>query len=165
MLLAYILLFGCGGHTYDNKNTPIAISQFEKKDLFTKAIIDNETIKGKYTLIDLWGSWCGPCVDGIPDLVEIHQQYGDRLNILSIANDKPKDLPHLKKLIQEKGMSWMHVWENMELPLSERLTGQLNPDYYPTIIVLDPHAREIYRVSGGYFLMSKIKKKLSELNI
>lgn len=45
--------------------------------------------KGKYVLIDFWGSWCGPCIANIPALNQIIKDYSnDSIQIVSISLDK-----------------------------------------------------------------------------
>ncbi len=49
--------------------------------------------KGKAVMINLWATWCGPCVDEFPDLVKLAQNYADRgLVVLGVSVDDPEDL-------------------------------------------------------------------------
>lgn len=57
-------------------------------------------IKGKYILLDFWGSWCGPCRAENPKLVKIYNQFKDKgFNILGVAaeTDKKAWLEAIKK--------------------------------------------------------------------
>lgn len=72
--------------------------------------------KGKYTLIDFWASWCGPCRKENPALVKVYQKYKDKnFAILGVSLDD--DLLKWKNAIAADGLSWKHVsdlkgWEN-----------------------------------------------------
>ncbi len=44
--------------------------------------------KGKYMLIDFWGTWCGPCIANIPALNQFIKDYGDSIHIISVSLDK-----------------------------------------------------------------------------
>lgn len=63
---------------------------------------------GKYTLIDFWASWCGPCRKENPNVVKAFQAYHDKgLNIISVSLDSKADA--WKQAIAKDGMPWYHV--------------------------------------------------------
>jgi len=59
--------------------------------------------KGKVVLLNLWATWCPPCVASYPDLVKISRKYASQgLDVLSVSVDDPaalntKVVPFLKK--------------------------------------------------------------------
>lgn len=66
--------------------------------------------KGKYTLIDIWATWCGPCVGEMGNLHSAFEQFKDKnFTILSISFD---DSPEKVKKFREKKwkMPWNHAF-------------------------------------------------------
>jgi thiol-disulfide isomerase/thioredoxin len=46
---------------------------------------------GKLRLINLWATWCGPCVNELPELVKIGRRYANRgFDMITISTDDPK---------------------------------------------------------------------------
>lgn len=43
---------------------------------------------GKTVLLNLWATWCGPCVEEMPSLDRLQQQLGTRLTILAVSEDQ-----------------------------------------------------------------------------
>jgi len=44
-------------------------------------------IKGKYVLVDIWATWCGPCRKVIPEMNEWQAKFNDKLVIIGISNE------------------------------------------------------------------------------
>jgi thiol-disulfide isomerase/thioredoxin len=48
--------------------------------------------KGNVILVDFWATWCGPCRQSFPHLVDAHKKYvGNGLVCMSVSLDQPKD--------------------------------------------------------------------------
>lgn len=70
--------------------------------------LDLATIKGKYTLIDFWASWCTPCLLQIPDLKEAYAEFQPKgFEILGVSVDSKGD--RWKKSIVKYDMTWPQV--------------------------------------------------------
>nr|WP_262896213.1 TlpA disulfide reductase family protein [Sphingobacterium faecale] len=64
--------------------------------------------KGKYVLVDFWASWCGPCREESPFLVELYKKYKSKnFEIIGISLDKQRDA--WLKAVADDQLSWVHL--------------------------------------------------------
>ena len=94
--------------------------------------------KGKYVLIDIWASWCGPCRFSMPHLAETLETYKDKnFDILGISIDT--DTAAWRKGVRDLEVSWNSLciptgqdgWEN-------ELTDSYGVEGVPTAILVSP---------------------------
>ncbi|MCV4594106.1 TlpA family protein disulfide reductase, partial [Escherichia coli] len=48
--------------------------------------------RGRPLLINFWATWCDPCREEFPDLVEIDRQYKGKIDFITISLDDPEDI-------------------------------------------------------------------------
>ena len=67
-------------------------------------------LKGKYTYIDVWATWCGPCKREIPYLKEIEEEYsGKNIYFVSTSIDRAKDHDTWVDMVNEKELSGVQL--------------------------------------------------------
>jgi len=90
-------LFGNGAS--DDSNSISAQSpSFVLPNLQGKKVSSRDLSK-RYTLIDFWATWCGPCRQSIPELVRLHADYKNKdFQIVGInVDDEPSNVPEFVK--------------------------------------------------------------------
>lgn len=112
-------------------------------------------LKGRYVLLDFWGSWCVPCRASNPHLIELYKKYSAKgFEIVGIATEYDKTDAAWRAAIQKDGID---LWHNLlSEPISptqgERTKGisnQYSVHVFPTKILIDPCGYIIGRFNGG----------------
>ena len=74
-------------------------NQVSVKDVFSK---------NKITIIDFWASWCGPCRQEMPNLVNTYNKYKEQgLGIVGVSLDEDKE--QWKDAVKEMNMTWIQL--------------------------------------------------------
>ncbi|CAN5564363.1 hypothetical protein BH09VER1_BH09VER1_48120 [soil metagenome] len=72
--------------------------------------VDVSKMKGNVVLIDFWATWCGPCMQEVPNLVKTYEKYHSKgFDIVGISLDQSKD--NLLEVTKEKGMTWPQYFD------------------------------------------------------
>ncbi|MET0464628.1 MAG: TlpA disulfide reductase family protein [Chitinophagaceae bacterium] len=63
--------------------------------------------KGKYVVLDFWGSWCVPCIQGLPKMKEYYEKYKTKVEFVGIVcNDLPGPWEAAVKKYNMKGLNY-----------------------------------------------------------
>ncbi len=69
------------------------------------------SLKGKVVLVDVWATWCGPCIAEIPSLKKLEEEMkGKDVQIISLSTDDVKDKEKWQKMIKDKELGGMQLW-------------------------------------------------------
>lgn len=91
------------------------------------------SLRGKYVILDFWGSWCGWCIKGIPDMKKYYEKYAGKFEILGIdCNDTEEAW---KKAVEKYELPWLHVYN----PKGSTVLSDYSIQGFPTKIVIDPN--------------------------
>lgn len=72
--------------------------------------VDLAQMKGKVVLVDFWATWCGPCMQEVPNVVASYKKYQEQgFAIVGISLDQDKDA--VLKVTKEEGMTWPQYFD------------------------------------------------------
>ncbi|WP_100610377.1 TlpA disulfide reductase family protein [Confluentibacter lentus] len=88
-----------------------AYVDFSAPDLKGNIIKLSDKIKGKVVLLDLWATWCGPCIAKSRTLLPIYSEYKDKgFTIVGVAGEF-KDTDRLFKFLEKEKWPWVNLVE------------------------------------------------------
>lgn len=105
-------------------------------------IVKLSDFRGKYTYIDLWATWCGPCIKEIPSLQKLEKDYrGKNIQFVSVSFDQEKDHQKWLKFLKDKNLTGHQLFARQET--NSILSKTYNIKMIPRFIFLDPEGRII----------------------
>ena len=101
------------------------------------------SLRGKYVVLDFWGTWCGWCIKGMPEMKKMYAKYNQRLEVVGIACGDTEEV--WKKCVAEKALPWTNV---LNATGEADVSAMYAVKGYPTKIVLDTEGRILKTILG-----------------
>jgi thiol-disulfide isomerase/thioredoxin len=155
--MVYIFLSCCNLCAQTNSGIVMANSQIKQMEVapgeklpdvilktMDHSFLRFSSLKGKLVIIDFWGIHCSSCIDHLPDLQRLQQQFGDKIQILVVTKD---DSFGVKKLL-----SRIPLLRNISLPFITNdsvLSGYFYYSSLPTHVWIDSSGTVIQKTSGN----------------
>jgi thiol-disulfide isomerase/thioredoxin len=126
---------------YNNANNFLAVQTGESSPTFNYenqkgGKTSLESLKGKYVYIDVWATWCGPCIKEIPFLEKVEEKYQEKnIVFVSISIDNSKDREKWSNFVNKKQMSGIQLLADKEF--DSKFIKEYNMQTIPRFILID----------------------------
>lgn len=141
----------------DWKNKPVEVTNADINSI--KEIMANKS--GKYRLINMWATWCGPCVIEFPEFVTLQRMYGARnFEFVSISTDGLKKKDKVLEFLREKNAATKNYiyTSDDKYPLIEAVDKNW-PGALPYTILVAPGGEIVYSHQGVIDVL-ELKKEI-----
>jgi thiol-disulfide isomerase/thioredoxin len=146
---------------------PVALESVGAEGLH--ALVKNAPLKpgeGKLRLINVWATWCGPCVTEFPDLLMMHRMYrGRAFELVTVAAQYPDEREAVLAFLKK------HRASSRNLVFGEtdkyRLLEAIDPDWsgaLPFTLLVDADGKVLYRREGTVNALELRRLIVAELN-
>lgn len=105
--------------------------------------LDFETVKDKVVFINMWATWCPPCIAEMPSIQGMYEQYKDNPNVVFAMISFDKDPKKAEKFVQKKGFT-MPIY----FPNETQIPKVYQSDGIPTTYVIDKDGYIAYKKIG-----------------
>lgn len=143
-----------GQEESDASNSEPLLPQVETTNLDGEAVAGKDIGGEKLTVLNVWATWCPPCVEELPHLQEISKEFADQgVKVVGVMQDgvtealQPNDatIKSGKELLEKSGVDYPVILPDETL--QRELISQMQ--YFPTTFFLDAEGKVINTVVGA----------------
>jgi thiol-disulfide isomerase/thioredoxin len=102
-------------------------------------------LRGQVMVVNLWATWCAPCVEEMPTLGALQRRFGDRIRVVAISADSEAD--------RQKARTQLAQLTDNTLPfyidISRGVLFDAQAPGMPVTIIYDRSGAEVARLAGG----------------
>jgi thiol-disulfide isomerase/thioredoxin len=107
-------------------------------------LISTAALRGKVVIVNFWATWCPPCRDEIPEMIELANRYKDKLQIIAVSQDDASPA-EVKQFAREIGINYPIVMG------SNAMTAEYGGvPALPTTFVVNTDGRIVQKHEGLY---------------
>ena len=137
----------------EERSAKLQAAGVEAPDFTLKDIEGNDftlsSLRGKYVILDFWGSWCGWCIKGMPQMKEYYKKYAGKFEIVGVdCNDTDQKW---KDAVKKHELPWKHVYNpraNSEEEQAKSVLGKYGITGFPTKIIISPEGKIVKTIVG-----------------
>ena len=103
-------------------------------------------LRGKPVLVNLWATWCVPCVTEMPLLDALAGELGDSVTVLTVSEDR-EGAAKVVPFFAARDLQNLPQWMDTENKLAVAYGGGAG---LPLTVLYDAEGKELWRIAGGY---------------
>jgi peroxiredoxin len=152
-------VFGCSTKWADKRQSAVdSVKKWDAEPVTLESIDEAGTAQlvkndGKGLLVvNLWATWCGPCIQELPELVTIQRMYRGRgLRVVTLSMDDPAKKDDALKVLTENHVSGLNrIVQVADRDKFSDIVDKEWPGPLPHTLVIAPGGEVIYRKTGSF---------------
>jgi len=103
-----------------------------------------DDLKGKFVLLNLWATWCQPCIKEMPSLIDLQEKFGPALTVVAVSEDHGGEVI-VKLFVDKLGLDKLKVGLDPKGTASRAFGVHGLPSSY----LIDPSGKVVGKVEGA----------------
>ncbi len=122
--------------------------------------------KGKVLLLNIWGTWCGPCRAEMPHLIELKENYGDKgFEVIGInigdGDGQPEPIELIEPFVERMKLNYVVTQSSYQSMMEFYKITKQNAVPQSFIIDREGHLRGVF-IGGGPKVIDSMKQNVSK---
>jgi thiol-disulfide isomerase/thioredoxin len=115
-----------------------------------------DEFSNKVLVIDAWASWCGPCRQKAPEMIELHDKYQPQgVEFIGLSSQTEDELEDMQGFLQQTGIKWKNAYG------ADETLRDLGVEYIPMVWVVDRHNQIVWNQASSISLEEGIRQALA----
>lgn len=140
---------------------PRAISDTELKSLDGEDFKISD-YKGSVVLINLWATWCAPCIEEMPHFIKLQEKYGDDGFVMVGLNSDEETEAQVKKFVEQQNLNYKIGWATDEVAQEFMKISKLPGIPQSLLLNRDGEMTGMFR-GGGANVIEKMVESVDKL--
>lgn len=123
-------------------------------------VVELSSFRGRWVVLDFWGSWCGYCINGISTMLQAYEEVKDKCEFIGIACNDTMDA--WLAALDRYPMPWVQVFNSNDVAPAENVIVKYAIEGYPTKMIITPegviHKIFVGEESGFYATLDRVVK-------
>lgn len=139
----------------------VDLSGFKTTDLNGNKVTSDVFSQNKLTMVNIWATWCGPCIDEMPEISKLYNELPTGTNVISIctdAGDNKESLDIAKEVMKKSNAKFKTLIPDEVL--KKNLTNEVQA--FPTTIFIDNKGKVVGSPHFGDPTSEGFKKSIDE---
>jgi thiol-disulfide isomerase/thioredoxin len=150
-------VFGCSTKWSEKRESARHSLETWAKEEVTVKLIDEKGLRAlaknegkRLRLINVWATWCGPCVEELPEFVAMNRMYRNRgFELVTISADAPEEKDHALEVLKRKQVAAdNYVFDGSDKYKLMEAVDEKSSGPVPHTILIAPGGKVLYRKSG-----------------
>jgi len=123
LLCIFLLLSGCAAEMVSTEKGSCVFGAFVTTDLTGEPVNESVFAGHKLTMVNIWATFCNPCIGEMPELAQLRTEYGDGFQVIGIVVDAadrngnilPERKTEAAAIVEAAGADYLHLLPSRSL--------------------------------------------------
>ena len=111
---------------------------FTATDLYGNTVTEATLGEKRLFFVHYWATWCGPCINEMPDLARIARDYADEVGFIALLDDYSSNISGAIRITESAGIPASFIMVDASIQGLSTVLSMVSTGYVPTTAIVEP---------------------------